>query len=318
MTDPIPLNQSSKEIVIALINRDNGTTFTEAQVDFDTVTVMPSSFARNTSVRVFAIPGGGFTPSEKTVYYNRLNLATQWENTVPVVMVNSPSNTADLLPAINNIYGLNITLDDVENNTFLTSPHKVKALPSSLVWNGEVDFIVVDDESTNYITLTEEFAGAATPGFVYDSNKDYKKPSNVLLYEMLTEINSAVHPYNPAHFSLSYITAGSSGSTTVTLTANPGTGFFGTYDLNYTRLSLTNFISTDELPVSVFTDDGYTVGEIIPGTAILDYINETYDLDLSIDELSIPDTTLSVGNQVTAESLLENYLTFGSFTLEFV
>lgn len=314
----IPLNQPSKEIVIALINRDNGTSLSSTQVDLENVSVMSPGFARNTSVQISAIPGQGFAPSSKTVYYNRLSLSYQWRNTIPVAVVDDPLYTEDLLPSINNIYGLNITLDDVENTLYTVSPHKLIAKPGSFVWIGEVDFTVVASETNTTITLSEEFSDASPPGFVYDGNKDYQLPTNVLMYEMLTQMTDTAHPYNPGHFSLSPVTAISGSSSSVTLTSIPGSGFSGTLDVPYNRIPITEFITSNELSVSDFTGLGYVIGEVIPGTEVLSYLNNTYSLDLTEDEVFLPDVILEIGSQLTVDSLPLNYLTSGSIVLEFV
>lgn len=318
MATPIPLNQPSKQVVVALINRDNNTSFTTSQIEIDQITVMPVGFARNTSVRVSSLPGSGFTPSEKTVYYNRLDLAYQWRNTVPVARANDPSSTADLLTSINNLYGLNITLDDVVDAPYEGSPHTVTAKADSFVWIGSVDFVVVPEESPVSVPLSEEFSELDSPGFVYDNENNYNKNTAVLFYEMLTEAVNSGQPYTPAHFSLSFVNPLIAENSRVTLTALSDTGFTGTFDVEYTRIEISDLITETNIPLSVFTDGGYSIGSTVPGSFIRNYINDTFGLLMNSDELSVPDIVVGTGNQAFVETTLSNYLAYGSITMEIV
>lgn len=318
MTTPIPLNQPSKQIVVALINRDNNTSFNLSQVDIDNVSAMSAGFARNTSARVFSIPGGGFTPSEVTVYYNRLDLAHQWRNTVAVARTTDPTSTADLLSSLNNLYGLNITLDDVEDMPYLGNPHTVVAKATSLVWRGTVAVTVVPDETPASIPLSVEFSDALSPGFTYDEEENYAFSSATLMYDMLTNITETAHPYNPAHFSLSFVSVIVDGDSTVTLTALPDTGFTGTYVLSYTRMHLSDLIQELTIPVSVFTDGGYSIGSNVPGSFIRNYLNSVHGILLDSAELVVPDVLLEPEAQIFIETTLSNYIAYGSLMLEIV
>lgn len=318
MTTPIPLNQPSKQIVVALINRDNNTSFNLSQVDIDSVSTMPSGFARNTSARVFSIPGSGFTPSEVTVYYNRLDLAHQWRNTVPVARATDPTSTADLLSSLNNLYGLNITLDDVEDSPYLGNPHTVIAKATSLAWIGSVDITVVPDETPVSIPLSVEFGDISQPGFIYNEEENYAFSSVVLMYKMLTEITGAANPYNPAHFSLSFVNVITNNESSVTLSALPGTGFTGTHTLTYTRIELSDLIKELTIPMSVFTDEGYSIGSNIPGSFIRDYLNTVHGILMNSDELIVPDVLLEPESQIFIETTLSNYLAYGSLMLEII
>lgn len=315
---PIPLNQPPKSIILALINRDNLSSFTLSQVDLDTVTAMPQGYARNTSIRVIAIPGGGFKPSSKVVYFNRLSLAYQWRNTVPVAPADSPVDTLSLLPAINALYGINLTSDDVVNNPYTTSPHTVVAKTTSLVWIGQTDFVVVPSIETSSITLTEEFSDAGDPGLVYDIENDYNKPTQEVIYEMLSSMTGTANPYSALSFSISAVVDLMSGVSGITLTANPNTGFSGSYYLTYDRIYIEDLIASSTISMSVFTAGGYSIGNLVPASFIKTYLSTLYDVGFVSSDLAINNFVLALGYQITLSSTVTNYLIYGTTVITVV
>jgi hypothetical protein len=315
---PIPLNQPPKEILLALLNRDNNSSFTLTQIDFDSVTPMPPGFARNTRVRVFALPGGGFSTSEKLVYFNRLDLAYQWRNTVPVSAVETPANTLDILPGLNSLYNINITSADVISTSFTTSPHTVTASPSSLVWIGSVAVSVIPPGSSNELLLEEEFQDATPLNMVYNSGNNYNKTTSVLMYELLTQMTGSSMVYVEESFTLSPLTSITTETVGITLTAVNGSGFSGLHYRTYNRFNLSSLITSLSIPMSVFTGGGYSIGSLIPGSFIRSYINTTFNTGFISGDLTIPDFVLSLGGTVTVTSTLMNYLTHSSVTMTVV
>jgi hypothetical protein len=317
-TTPIPLNQPPKNVVLALINRDNGTSFTLSQVDLTSITAMPSSFARNTSVLVEAIPGGGFLNSQKIQYYNRLDLGYQWRNTTPVAAFDNPTSTHDVLTAINTLYGIQLTADDVEDNPYTDNPHTLVAKPGSYVWIGSVDFNIVPVVIIPGLPLSGEFAGAAAPGFIYDENYDYEKTTRALVYEMLSEMTGTSSTYNAGQFLLSDLTFVNTTDVGLTLIAVADSGYTGEYSLVYHRINIQEYFDTVELPLSLFTDEDYVVDEPVDKEFILTLLNGIGGLALTAIELDIPDIMLTPDTQFAAIATMNNYLTYGSVTFTIV
>lgn len=135
MADQIPLNQPSRDQVLALINRDNGLNFTFQLIEFAT----PQYFGgdRNTSLEVTAIPGQGLTGSV-TVTYNRLDLGLLFQDNPPAVVGNQVDTSTKLADLMNDTYGLMLEEEDIVVEPINGSTHLLKAAPGSYAWIGEV------------------------------------------------------------------------------------------------------------------------------------------------------------------------------------
>lgn len=318
MATPIPLNQPPNEILLALLNRDNGSAFTLSQIQFTTLTPMPSTFARNTSIVVEAIPGQGVS-SQETVYYNRLDLATQWQGNYCVAQTANAVTTHDLLAPINALYGLNITVDDVEDNPISGNQHAMVATAGSLVWTGSVNVLIVNNELDATIQLVDEFEYGYennTTGFVYSANNDYDKDHNTLLYEMVTQWNASGQPYNASHFLFSdLIATAATSSATITATAQGGSGFEGTADIVYTRIALNMLLSPPALDLDYFLDLGYSEGQVISDADMLTYINSTFNVQFSSTDLTFSNAVTVEGQSVNITATDTNVLAWGNVVM---
>lgn len=112
--------------LLALINRDNGTSFTDQQVSVTGATTnLDSSIARDSKVRVNAIKGEGFI-GHVDAWYNRIDLAVLFKRiNASVVYVPVEGDTTDaLIPALNARYGT-----DFEPSDFVSTPLVVSDQP---------------------------------------------------------------------------------------------------------------------------------------------------------------------------------------------
>lgn len=100
--------------LLALINRDNKTNLVEAQVTIGTPVANPDAgVARDTKVRVTAVPGKGFK-AHVDVWYNRIDLSLLFKNVnANVALAVTDGMTTDaLIPLINAKYGTDFEKED--------------------------------------------------------------------------------------------------------------------------------------------------------------------------------------------------------------
>ena len=102
--------------LLALINRDNKTNLVEDQVVLNAPLVNPDSgIARNTKLKVVAVPGKGFR-GDVTVWYNRIDLGLLFKNVnANVGLEVTEGMTAEaLIPLINEKYGTDFEVEDFD------------------------------------------------------------------------------------------------------------------------------------------------------------------------------------------------------------
>ena len=101
--------------LLALVNRDNQTNLTDTQVTVNAAAVnADSSIARDTVVKIDAIPGKGYRGSV-TVYYNRIDLGVLFLNVDANVGITvTEGDTSDkLIPLLNEKYGTHFEAGDL-------------------------------------------------------------------------------------------------------------------------------------------------------------------------------------------------------------
>lgn len=175
MSDPIDLNQPSKQIVLDLLNRDNNRSLTLSDVDFDNFVALAPEYSRNTKARVVALTNSGYS-GEREIYYNRLDLATFFSNTTPAILSNDPVSTHNALSLINSTYNLQLSEIDIIGESIFGDSWVFKASPDSPVWIGQVTVIITPRTDDNYIDLFDDIAVETLGGFTgptFDVNIDY-------------------------------------------------------------------------------------------------------------------------------------------------
>lgn len=101
--------------LLALVNRDNHTNLTDTQVTVNAAAVnADSSIARDTVVKIDAIPGKGYRGSV-TVYYNRIDLGVLFLNVGANVglTVAEGDDSNKLIPLLNAKYGTHFEVGDL-------------------------------------------------------------------------------------------------------------------------------------------------------------------------------------------------------------
>lgn len=136
------------EILIDLINADNGTQLKPGQLAFGTPSPMPEGARRNTELEVYAGVGSGFKGSVK-IHYTRVPLSFKINGDLEFE-IGDARQIRDLIPAINARYGIQLTSDDYVDAP-LTKPlfgspltFVLQATPQCLVYIGQIELTTVN------------------------------------------------------------------------------------------------------------------------------------------------------------------------------
>lgn len=132
---------TSQETIFDLIKKANP----DAELDTAKVTLgepVVSTGAYNTEVTVASIKNLGYV-NKQTFQYNRIDAGLYFLNVLPKLLVETATTTADLLPVINEQYGLTLTEDDVWVEQVGALPldgsaieHGIFFRPECLTWVG--------------------------------------------------------------------------------------------------------------------------------------------------------------------------------------
>lgn len=128
--DQLDYTKSPDEILMTLINNDNpGKNITLAQVELATPSIVttgdetdPSYLNRKTKLRASAVPGSGYA-EYVDVQYNRLHFrdimtateddSVKFPKTTEEILLGENTSLGQILPEINERYGLNLQTSDV-------------------------------------------------------------------------------------------------------------------------------------------------------------------------------------------------------------
>lgn len=162
----IPLNQPSKDIVLALVNAANNASETFTTVQFSAIEATPVGSIKDTSLVVTPL-NVNIRNGQRRIYYNRIDIATLFQG-VPFNVVSQGAQTShDLIDSINAIYGLQLQQEDVlyELITEGALTHMFKIAPGSYAYKGQaLATIIVYDPSAD-IDLDEVIVDGEPDGF---------------------------------------------------------------------------------------------------------------------------------------------------------
>lgn len=156
----MPILATAEKLILDEINVENGLALTAQDVVFGGVQIptededVTKANGHNAMVRVEALPGAkalGYT----TVYYDRLNfneMFTAQDSFQPMVIpvrLDSVHTAHDIVPLINQYYGLSLRTTDVvdtpiDRNTWIV---KITAADDSLGWIGEIDVQLIPGDA---------------------------------------------------------------------------------------------------------------------------------------------------------------------------
>ena len=132
---------TSQETIFDLIKKANP----GAELDTAKVTLgepVVTTGTHNTEITVTSIKNLGYA-NKQTFQYNRIDAGLYFLNVLPKLLVETATTTADLLPVINEQYGLTLTEDDVWVEQVGALPldgsaieHGIFFRPECLTWVG--------------------------------------------------------------------------------------------------------------------------------------------------------------------------------------
>lgn len=151
----IDFSMTPQQIVVTMINNDNGSSLSPDSLLFGIPQVVDIGVVTtkhyNTSLLLTGKPGSRYAGSERTVYYNRINLSIINAVHNVVFTPTNLNNISDLLPAINAEYKIDITKEDIIDaplplftgtDPMLQLPVVLVAAPESLLFIGTTTFMV--------------------------------------------------------------------------------------------------------------------------------------------------------------------------------
>jgi hypothetical protein len=139
-----------EEILVDLINADNGTAFSVTQLYFGLPRVLPVGENRNTTLDIFANEGSGYAGAVN-VRYNRVSLSVVPGNRSRNFDVGNALSLRDLVARINERYGIRLTQRDYVNVAIpVMQPGERTAITlqagaDSLVYQGNTVLTLVSD-----------------------------------------------------------------------------------------------------------------------------------------------------------------------------
>lgn len=158
----IDLTKPPEELVIDLINHDNGTQLTSAQLSFGIPEL--SNNIHNTRILATAKPNSHLRGSV-SISYNRIDIGAIPNGRSTTFPITTEQKVSDLVPAIDAAYSLKLTPNDYIDGPLPTLPHgtgqmgsvDLVASPNSLVFINKLSLsldrpgILLSDIMTNLV-----------------------------------------------------------------------------------------------------------------------------------------------------------------------
>lgn len=301
-----------KEVVLQLINSDNGTALLMSQVDFNTPRVNTEvDIPRNTEILVFAITGRGYT-GQQMMYYDRVPLSDFLDGNILSLSKNEAVGVSNLIPQINSILKINLTASDYidqelpEFDSPYQEPIEVEIFAKAESYVYQDSFILT--LSPGSMSLEKAVVVKYLGGLRSDIR--YSGYGQDVVYEQIN-INNPNRSISSENTTMSIRTDADSSTgrnSKVTLTAVEDSGYTETAVVYYDRIDLDVYQGS-----AVDIQSSNTLATIIAA------FNEAYGASLSEEDLEsvtlptyIPDT--GIGITLTAKA--DSYVYKGSFTLE--
>lgn len=186
----MPLFRSARPQLIAEINKVNGIVLKLSDVVFQPAQavadiVPPPATTKNTRSIMMASPAAPFT-GQVPIYYDRLSLTKVFEhtpvNTYAKLRSFRPTRIHDLIPDLNNYYGLELTTADIEDGDLElvdgVGVAVIKALPTSMDWTGEFTVSIQPGD----LNLEKHMTVTDLNGVQYPSGQSVKGQAEVYSY----------------------------------------------------------------------------------------------------------------------------------------
>lgn len=112
----IPLNDTSRRLLLKLINRANGLQLPDNFLEISTPSLLSppdqAEYGYNTKATLTANPGATHLGTE-VVYYDRLDIGQVFQKYPKVPVMNPFNNSFEALTQINELYGLSLEPDEI-------------------------------------------------------------------------------------------------------------------------------------------------------------------------------------------------------------
>lgn len=144
------LNKASKQLLVDLINQENGKNFALADLIFGTPQADGDRPNQNTMVQVNLATKPDPADSV-SIFYNRIDFGAMFaDKLIQVIDTGAYTSVGDFVAFLNTTYGLGLTLaDDLVDETFTVGPLPyvvhVKAKPESLAYTGRFQILLVSE-----------------------------------------------------------------------------------------------------------------------------------------------------------------------------
>lgn len=136
-------DKPSRDMLLDAINKQNGLTanpltWQQIAAGFPEVVQTPGA-PRDTRVLLYGLNGKGYKGTV-SITYDRINMPVLFRNLVPMVITNPVNKVSELLPFLNQRYGLSLEPDDIEDFSVADLGEswvaEVKIREGSLAWSG--------------------------------------------------------------------------------------------------------------------------------------------------------------------------------------
>ena len=145
----------SKDQVLVLLNKSNGTRLTFNNIEFGTPRpYVGSASNRNTELEVISLATGGYQETV-TVRYKRINLSDFSLIKPPTFVMPDEGTVESVLKAFNELYGAaldssdilgGLTVPTVPDGTTEPATFVLKASPTSYAYRGEIHITLLPEE----------------------------------------------------------------------------------------------------------------------------------------------------------------------------
>lgn len=200
----VDLTQSPIAVVLQLINESNGTAFTAAQVSLGTPAMNDKVINTRNTIITLSSAMNPNTELPVDLTYNRLSLPDLLHKPYCQIPAATPSRIADLLPAINAKYLINLTLADIVDAPYrptdiVTGIKKVSfsCQATSLIYTGTVTIYLGDaDLVDDWFTRPHFQIGSDSRSITFEGNTyTIRQKETIIDPQTVVPINTTVAVY---------------------------------------------------------------------------------------------------------------------------
>lgn len=249
--------------VLALVNEKNGSSLTDQQVTAGLAIVTDESPGDNTKVTLTGIAAQGYKDSA-TYFYGRYNLLDGVSPDPDRVLITSTDTQAQIRTKVASAFGLMESEIVVNENNDVTIPSSGNEIVTVNMSSKEGSLLYVPDTralkvvaSDVDIPLSVAIPNLTLPGFTgFTIDPTKTGPQNLLaMVNKANPIGLASSSVAPSGMTTYTPTDPDTSNTKLTLTGSAGTGFDGSVEIHYHRVSLASQQVPTPAYVEITADD---------------------------------------------------------------